>query len=114
MESCIFCKIVSGEIPAKKVYEDDGVLAFYDVSPQAPVHVLIVPKRHAQNLVDARDLDDGTLSGLLRAAADIAVTLGLDKSGFRVVSNCGPDACQSVEHLHIHLLGGEKMSGKMV
>ena len=113
MEDCIFCKIVRGEIPTKKVYEDERVLAFYDVAPQAPVHVLIVPKAHSQDLLDSRALDDALLAHLLRTAAEVAVMLGLDMTGFRIVSNCGEDGRQSVKHLHIHLLGGQKLSERM-
>ena len=114
MEDCVFCKIVAGDIPSKKVYEDDRVLAFYDLNPQAPVHVLVIPKAHAANLLDARALDDQTLAHLLRTCSDIAESLGLDKTGFRIVSNCGEDARQSVDHLHIHLLGGAQLSEQMV
>ena len=114
MEDCIFCKIARGEIPTRKVYEDERVLAFYDQSPQARVHVLIIPKAHADNLLAARAMDDGLLAHLLRTAAHVAALLGLDKTGFRIVSNCGADARQSIEHQHIHLLGGEKLSERMV
>ncbi len=113
MDECIFCKIANGQIPAKKVYEDDHIMAFHDLSPQAPVHVLIIPKRHADNLTDARTMEDELLARLLRKAADIACEFGLDTTGFRIVSNTGEDACQSVNHLHIHLLGGKKMSGEL-
>lgn len=114
MENCIFCKIAAGEVPANKVYEDDKVAAFYDLSPQTPVHVLIIPKVHVANLLEARALEDDVLAHLLRTAADVAQSLGLDKTGFRVVTNCGSDARQSVEHLHLHLLGGAEMADRMV
>ena len=113
MEDCIFCKIARGEIPSSKVYEDEQVVAFNDLNPQAPVHVLIVPKAHYANLNEAGDMPEALLAALLRAASRIAAQLGLDKSGYRIVSNCGPDACQSVQHLHIHLLGGAKLAEKM-
>ena len=113
MEDCIFCKIARGEIPSSKVYEDDEVIAFNDLNPQAPVHVLIVPKAHYANLNEAGGMPEALLAALLRAASRIAAQLGLDKSGYRIVSNCGPDACQSVQHLHIHLLGGAKLAEKM-
>lgn len=113
MEDCIFCKIARGEIPSSKVYEDEQVVAFNDLNPQAPVHVLIVPKAHYANLNEAGGMPEALLAALLRAASRIAVQLGLDKSGYRIVSNCGPDACQSVQHLHIHLLGGAKLAEKM-
>ena len=113
MEDCIFCKIARGEIPSSKVYEDEQVVAFNDLNPQAPVHVLIVPKAHYANLNEAGGMPEALLAALLRAASRIAAQLGLDKSGYRVVSNCGADACQSVQHLHIHLLGGAKLADKM-
>ncbi len=114
MEECIFCKIARGEIPAKKVYEDERVIAFHDLAPQAPVHVLIIPKRHAANLLEAREMEDELLAHLMRTAASVAQQLGIAGSGFRIVSNCGADACQSVQHLHVHLLGGRQLSGEMV
>lgn len=113
MEDCIFCKIAHGEIPSSKVYEDDQVVAFNDLNPQAPVHVLIIPKVHYAGMNDAGEMPEALLAGLLRAAAKVAHQLGLDKTGYRIVSNCGADACQSVQHLHIHLLGGAKLSEKM-
>ena len=113
MEECIFCKIVEGKIPAKKVYEDDRVLVFHDVSPQAPVHVLAIPKQHMENLLEARACDNDLLVHLLKTAAEAAVSLGLSQTGFRIVSNCGPHACQSVPHLHIHILGGGQLSPTM-
>ena len=113
MEDCIFCKIARGEIPSSKVYEDEQVVAFNDLNPQAPVHVLIVPKAHYANLNEAGGMPEALLAALLRAASRIAAQLGLDKSGYRIVSNCGPDACQSVQHLHIHLLGGAQLAEKM-
>ena len=113
MEDCIFCKIARGEIPSSKVYEAEQVVAFNDLNPQAPVHVLIVPKAHYANLNEAGGMPEALLAALLRAASRIAAQLGLDKSGYRIVSNCGPDACQSVQHLHIHLLGGAKLAEKM-
>ena len=114
MDECIFCRIVNGVLPAKKVYEDARILAFEDAAPQAPVHVLIIPKVHIANLLEADTLPDDTLAGLLRAAAGIAGRLGLENGGFRVVSNCGAGAGQTVDHLHLHLLGGAKLSGRMV
>lgn len=113
MKDCVFCKIGKGEIPSKKVYEDDEVMAFYDLNPQAPTHVLIVPKEHYESLNEAGEMSEELLARLLRTAALVAKKLELDKSGYRIVSNCGPDACQSVQHLHIHLLGGAKLSERM-
>ena len=110
MADTIFGKIIRREIPADIVYEDDEVLAFRDVTPQAPVHVLIVPKRPLQNLLDAAPTDTLLLGQLMQAAVHVAQTLGLDESGFRVVINVGPDAGQSVSHLHLHLLGGRPLA----
>ena len=106
MAETIFAKIIRREIPADIVYEDDDVLAFRDVSPQAPVHVLIIPKRALVNLLDAQPGDTLLLGRLMSAAVHVARTLGLDETGFRVVVNAGPDGGQSVDHLHLHLLGG--------
>lgn len=113
MEDCVFCKIAAGAIPANIVYEDDMVVAFHDLAPQAPVHVLIIPKAHASNLILAQAMDDALLAHLLRTAAKVAALLGIDESGFRIVSNCGPDARQSVAHLHIHVLGGKQLPAEM-
>ena len=107
---CIFCKIVNGEIPADVVYEDDEIMAFRDLEPQAPVHVLIIPKMHITSLDDA-DGSDGQkelLGNLMSKIREIAAILGL-KTGYRVVNNCGEDALQTVKHIHFHLLGGRKM-----
>jgi histidine triad (HIT) family protein len=110
MPDTIFGKIIRREIPADIVYEDDAVLAFRDVTPQAPVHILIVPKRPLENLLDAAPTDTLLLGQLMQAAVHVARTLGLDESGFRVVVNVGPDAGQSVSHLHLHLLGGRPLT----
>jgi histidine triad (HIT) family protein len=114
MQDCLFCKIARGEIPCNKVYEDEDVLAFHDIAPQAKVHVLVIPKQHHQQLDAAEQaMSDAQLAGLLRAAARIARQLGLESTGYRLVTNCGPHACQSVHHLHLHILGGEQLSGNM-
>ena len=106
MNNCIFCRIASGEIPSKKVYEDDLAIAFYDLEPQAPVHVLIVPKKHYDNITM---LDDDALTAhLFKLASTVAEKLGV-KHGFRLVINTGKDGGQSVNHLHIHLLGGREL-----
>lgn len=106
MAETIFGKIIRREIPADIVYEDDAVLAFKDVLPQAPVHILIIPKWPLENLLEAKSEDTLLLGQLMQAAIHVARTLGLDESGFRVVVNVGPDGGQSVDHLHLHLLGG--------
>jgi histidine triad (HIT) family protein len=109
MSTCLFCRIVAGEIPAKMVYEDDELVAFHDVNPQAPVHVLIIPRRHIATLNDLGP-EDGVLAGtMLRRAVTIAETLGVAARGYRVVFNCNPEAGQSVYHIHLHLLGGRQM-----
>ena len=113
MSDCLFCKIAAGEIPSSKVYEDDCVFAFRDIAPQAKVHVLVIPKKHIPDLTAGAKEDDALLARLLRSAAKVAETEGIAGSGYRVVSNCGSDACQSVPHLHLHVLGGGKLSGAM-
>jgi histidine triad (HIT) family protein len=107
---CLFCKIVNGAIPAKKVFEDDRAIAFYDIHPQAPVHVLIVPKQHYASLaqVSANPEDESLLGYLLTVVNRIASAEGL-KNGYRTVINTGPDGGQTVDHLHLHLLGGRPM-----
>ena len=102
---CIFCKIVAGEIPSKRVYEDESVLAFYDLDPQAPVHILIIPKNHIQSAAEITTENSAVISRVFEAAAKIAGELGLS-NGFRIVSNTGISAGQTVPHLHFHLLGG--------
>lgn len=110
-DDCLFCKIIKGEIPSTKVYEDEFCYAFRDIHPQAPVHVLIVSKTHIADLSATDALSDRQLAGLLRAVKQVAQIEGL--KSFRVVSNCGPDACQSVPHLHLHVLGGRQMTDEM-
>ncbi len=106
-ESCLFCRIVSGEIPAQEVYRNDRVLAFRDIAPVAPTHVLVIPVSHVENL---GELTDPALAGaLLLAAAEVARREGLEESGYRVVLNTGRDAGQSVDHVHAHVLGGRNM-----
>ena len=113
MNDCLFCKIAAGEIPSTKVYEDEQTLAFRDIAPQAPVHVLVIPKKHVSGWYDAKDEDDALLAHLMRVAANVAKMEGVVDSGFRVVSNCGADAQQTVRHLHLHVLGGKAMGGEM-
>ena len=113
MENCLFCKIMQGEIPSAKVYENEYVYAFRDINPQAPVHVLVIPKKHLSSLDDTDKADDRELAECLRAVSLIADQEGLS-GGYRVVSNCGSDACQSVSHLHFHIIGGRKMEDRMV
>ena len=102
---CIFCKIVAGEIPSTKAYEDDKVLAFYDLDPQAPVHILIVPKEHITSAADITAENSGAVAHIFEVAAKLAEEKGLG-DGFRIVTNSGERAGQSVKHLHFHLMGG--------
>jgi histidine triad (HIT) family protein len=111
MTDCIFCRIAAGEIPAKIAKRSPDAVAFYDLNPQAPTHLLVIPTRHYGALRDARGKDGEALLGrLLGFAAETATELGLDAGGYRIVTNTGPDAGQSVFHLHLHLLGGRRMS----
>jgi histidine triad (HIT) family protein len=109
MADCLFCRIVRREIPGSIVYEDDHVLAFNDIDPQAPTHVLVVPKRHIPSLTDLQPEHDQIVGELVRRAAAIARERGISASGFRTVFNTNADAGQSVFHIHLHLLGGRKM-----
>jgi len=110
MSNCLFCKIIAGDIPASIVYQDDTVFAFNDISPKAPVHVVVIPKKHIDNVQAAKPDDDVVLGALLRAASHVATLTGVADSGFRVVANAGPDAGQSVDHLHLHVLGGRSLA----
>ncbi len=112
MDDCIFCKIASGEIATNTIFENDEVIAFDDVSPQAPVHSLVIPKVHYFNLSD--DVPASTLSALLLAVREVARIKGVSESGYRVIVNNGPDANQTVAHLHVHIMGGRPMSHGMV
>ena len=112
MENCLFCRIIQGEIPSSKVYENDKVYAFRDINPQAPFHALVVPKRHVSSLNEIIQLNDEEIAACLHAVSLIAEEAALD-NGYRVISNCGPDACQTVPHLHFHILGGRQMSDQM-
>ena len=109
MADCIFCMIGGKEIPTNIAYEDDKIMCFYDAEPQAPVHVLIIPKKHIASLDDVTEEDKELLGYILLKVKDIAKELGLE-NGYRLVSNCGEDAFQTVKHLHFHLLGKRKMS----
>ena len=112
MNDCLFCKIIAGEIPSKKVYEDDAVYAFHDIAPMAPVHILIVPKTHIAS-ADGIDAENSAfVARIFEAIPKIAAEAGL-ANGYRVITNCGEDGCQSVKHLHFHLLGGKKLPETM-
>ena len=113
MEDCIFCKIISGDIPATKVYEDDEILAFKDIHPVAPVHILIIPKKHISSLINLTQEDELLIGKIYTCINKIAKENGISEKGFRVVANCGSDGGQEVRHLHFHLLGGKKLGTKV-
>ena len=113
MSDCLFCKIIAGEIPSTKVYEDEHVFAFRDINPQAPTHILVVPKEHIESVAALDETNADAAARCLTAVAKIARAEGLT-GGYRVVSNCGDDAGQTVHHLHFHILGGERLGDCMV
>lgn len=110
--NCIFCMIASGSIPSKKVYEDSDMLAFYDINPQAPVHVLVIPKTHISSVDEINADNSDIVANIFTKIPSIAKEAGIT-NGYRVISNCGSDACQSVPHLHFHILGGKQLSDTM-
>ena len=112
MADCLFCKIIAGELPSTKVYEDDTILAFRDIAPQAPVHVLVVPKEHIVDTDGITAENSALIAHIFEVIPQIAKAEGLD-NGYRVATNCGPDSGQMVPHLHFHLLGGKKMGLEM-
>ncbi len=109
---CLFCKIIKGDIPSTKVYEDDKVLAFRDINPQAPTHILVIPKEHIPSVDGITEGNSSVVAHIFECIPKIAKAEGLEK-GYRVVSNCGDHACQSVKHLHFHILGGEQLADRM-
>ena len=109
---CLFCSIVSGDIPSSKVYEDDTILAFRDINPQAPVHILVIPKVHIPSLDSVTPENSAVVAHIFETIPQIAKEAGLE-NGYRLISNCGPDACQTVPHLHFHILGGRAMTETM-
>ena len=112
MNDCLFCKIVAGLIPSTKVYEDETVLAFRDIAPMAPTHILVIPKTHIASVAEVTAENSGVVAHIFEVIAKIAKDEGLEE-GFRVVSNCGPHAGQTVHHLHFHILGGKQLSLEM-
>ncbi|MBI4216125.1 MAG: histidine triad nucleotide-binding protein [Chloroflexi bacterium] len=110
---CIFCRIAEGALPAQRVYQDEQAVAFPDLNPQAPTHILIVPRRHLASLAGATAADAGLLGHLVWVAAQVARAQGLDQTGYRVAVNTGREGGQAIEHLHLHLLGGRAMSGRL-
>ena len=107
MEDCIFCKIIKGEIPSTKVYEDEKVIAFNDINPIAPIHILVVPKQHIESVMELND--DALLAHIHKTIKKVAIEKGIDEKGFRVLTNIGEDGGQAVKHLHFHILGGTKL-----
>ena len=108
--ACLFCEISAGRIPSRIAYQDEDVLAFHDIKPEAPVHVLLIPRKHIASLLDLTPADDAVLGALVRRARDLARELGLGERGFRLVFNSGEDAGYSVYHIHLHLLGGRSLT----
>ena len=113
MNDCLFCKIIKGEIPSSKVYEDEEILAFRDINPVAPVHVLVIPKKHIDSLVELEKEDELLIGKIYTVINKIAKQEGIDEKGFRVIVNCGEDGGQEVKHLHFHLIGGKKLGVKI-
>lgn len=109
MSDCIFCKIVEKKIPARIVYEDEHALAFEDINPQAPVHTLVIPKKHIPTLLDIKEEDNNLIGHLVKVANKIANDKGIAERGFRIVTNCNPESGQTVYHIHLHILGGRQM-----
>ena len=110
---CIFCKIVNGDIPSNKVYEDDTVLAFHDIAPQMPVHVIVIPKMHIASAAEVNEDNSAVIGHIFEVIPKIAKDLGLD-NGFRIINNCGKDGGQTVNHIHFHILGGKTLGEGLV
>ena len=114
MEDCIFCKIIKGEIPSTKVYEDEEILAFKDINPAAPIHILVIPKKHIKSLVELEKGDEILVGKIYTVINKIAESQGVKEKGYRVIVNCGKDGGQEVGHLHFHLLAGKPLGEKIV
>ncbi len=114
MEDCIFCKIIKKEIPGDIVYEDNEILAFKDINPQAPIHILVIPKKHVESILDLKEEDEELVGKIFTVIKKIAKEQNIEETGFRVISNCGEDAGQAVKHLHFHILAGKKLGLKIV
>lgn len=112
MQDCLFCRIAEGSIPSNVAYEDDKILCFHDINPQAPVHVLVIPRQHIASVNEITEENSAVVAHIFASIPKIAASLGLS-NGYRVISNCGADACQSVHHLHFHILGGTKLQESM-
>lgn len=114
MEDCIFCKIIKGEIPSSKVYEDEDIIAFKDIQPEAPIHILLVPKKHIKSLNEIEEKDEQLISKIFYTIKNIAKEQGFAQEGYRVINNCGENGGQTVPHLHLHILAGKKLGEKMI
>ena len=114
MEDCIFCKIIKGEIPSNKVYEDEEILAFHDINPATPIHILVVPKKHIESLAHLEKEDEALVGNIYGVINKIAEEQGFKDEGFRVIVNCGENGGQEVMHLHFHILAGKKLGEKIV
>ncbi len=114
MEDCLFCKIIKGEIPANKVYEDEEILAFHDINPAAPIHILVIPKKHITSLAHMEKEDEAIIGKIYDVINKIAEDKGFKEDGYRVVVNCGKNAGQTVMHLHFHILAGKQFGEKIV
>jgi len=110
MNDCLFCRIVRGEVPSERVHEDETVVAFRDIAPRAPTHVLVIPRQHIESAAELGETHGPLLGRLFEVAADVARREGIEERGYRIVTNVGPDAGQSVPHLHLHVLGGRPMT----
>ena len=114
MEDCLFCKIIDKKIPSKIVYEDEEIIAFEDIHPAAPIHILVIPKKHISTLADLEENDEQVIGRIFTVINKIAKEKGFIEKGYRVISNCGEDGCQEIKHIHFHLLAGEKLGPKIV
>ncbi|MEJ2058037.1 MAG: histidine triad nucleotide-binding protein [Desulfofustis sp.] len=112
MSDCLFCKIIAGDIPAEKIHETDDIVAFRDINPQAPTHLLVIPKRHYSDLSEIEEADDGLIGKIVRTGAELAAKEGLE-NGYRIIFNNGPHGCQVVFHIHMHVLGGRQLRGPL-
>lgn len=110
MEDCIFCKIIKGQIPSVKVYENEDVLAFKDINPIAPTHIVIIPKKHIPNVNELQNEDAALIGKIYLAAKEVAKITGISENGYRIITNCGENAGQTVFHIHFHLIGGKPLS----
>ena len=114
MNDCLFCKIIKGDIPSDKVYEDEEILAFKDINPAAPIHILVIPKKHISSLIDIEPEDEMLIGKIYSVINKIAEQKGVKEKGYRVIVNCGEDGGQEVMHLHFHLLAGRKLGEKII